>query len=816
MTVYVVVDGTPKLLLDRGPQPRNEIVQVAKESLSLDVQPFLELAPSLPEVWVGREELLSIITYDWLDEETFVTGLVGFAGEGKSSIARKWVERLLSTEQSTDERCNGIFWWSFYNNNSTVDLFFENALNYLSNHQLDLAPFPTAHSRAELLAAALKSKRYLFILDGLERLQYLGGEDYGLLKSNDLARFLEYFAAGEHRSYCLITSRARITNLVPYRTYTQFDINRLSNQDGCTLLSELGVQAKSDTLKQMVEYWAGHALTLTLLASHMVRLHDPGDLGHAGNHPPVKQYDDKFQLVYRVMLPYDSHLSQEERRFMQIFCLFRLPVSKSALKSVFQTDASIANQLMDYYLLRFDSEQSCYTTHPLMKEFYVNPSGGLSNENAYDTQELHLHAHQTSLKLEPQDVRHLHHRIADYYLTSVEDIPKNPSINDLSYMVEAVHHLCLAEDFGRANEIRLESNSKGLSLTKEINRLGAYDTEFLLLQDFFPNKEINCDPLVETLKDKLSILFETGESLTNLGRMAEALPTFERFKDLASESNSQENIIKGFLSLAKFYVYLGKLSKAKKYADKALDLSRKVSDIFQEQERAALIYLALVMYLRGQMKESGFYFDEAESLLSHEYEYDGKRFFYGTQGVIYVDYLLSLVDESNKSNILKQAKFIIDANFDRHKHQKQDDLSRFYRTQGDLNTIEGDIENANANYAEAVRIARRITHWPALTGMLSARGQWMARVYEDIEVARNDLEEALEYAITGGYRLYEADIYIGFAWASHVDGNVPNARNNAKQAMALSEKIGYSLGLRKANEVMEAIDDKIVHHRTVG
>jgi hypothetical protein len=51
-------------------------------------------APSVLPEWTGREDLLAQITEDWNNPQKHVTGLIGFGGEGKSSVARKWVDSL--------------------------------------------------------------------------------------------------------------------------------------------------------------------------------------------------------------------------------------------------------------------------------------------------------------------------------------------------------------------------------------------------------------------------------------------------------------------------------------------------------------------------------------------------------------------------------------------------------------------------------------------------------------------------------------------------------------------------------------------------
>ena len=80
-----------------APQPRLEAEQVAEARAA--AAPGLGVAwnnaPPTLEEWTGREELLRALDRDWADAGRRVTGLIGFGGEGKSSLARQWVEGLL-------------------------------------------------------------------------------------------------------------------------------------------------------------------------------------------------------------------------------------------------------------------------------------------------------------------------------------------------------------------------------------------------------------------------------------------------------------------------------------------------------------------------------------------------------------------------------------------------------------------------------------------------------------------------------------------------------------------------------------------------
>ncbi|TEU13837.1 MAG: serine protease, partial [Anaerolineales bacterium] len=77
-----------------APQPKTD-VEAARAAVAPDLGLAWNNAPAPLEEWVGREELLQAITRDWADPDRRVTGLIGFGGEGKSSLARQSVENIL-------------------------------------------------------------------------------------------------------------------------------------------------------------------------------------------------------------------------------------------------------------------------------------------------------------------------------------------------------------------------------------------------------------------------------------------------------------------------------------------------------------------------------------------------------------------------------------------------------------------------------------------------------------------------------------------------------------------------------------------------
>jgi tetratricopeptide (TPR) repeat protein len=108
-------------------------------------------------------------------------------------------------------------------------------------------------------------------------------------------------------------------------------------------------------------------------------------------------------------------------------------------------------------------------------------------------------------------------------------------------------------------------------------------------------------------------------------------------------------------------------------------------------------------------------------------------------------------------------------------------------------------------------IARTITYRPALIEALLARGRYavknlpQAGSLREVEQAFADLEEALGYAVSGGYRIYEADIRVALGWAHLAAGDQNRARQEAQRAQQMSAQMGYHWGQVDAAEVLAAI-----------
>jgi tetratricopeptide (TPR) repeat protein len=821
------------LPLRPAPQPKTDLA-AARAAVAPDLGVAWNNAPPpLAGEWAGRADLLRDLTADWADPARRVTGLIGFGGEGKSSLARRWVETLLAADLSPapfPERGgesaspfplreggqgvrspDAVFWWGFYERPS-VDQFFEAALAFLSGGRIDPSKVPSASVRAQIIGAMLGAGRYLFVLDGLEVLQHQEGDRYGLLKSADLRDLLTYFAAPGHPSFCLVTSRAPLLDLLDYPGYTHRDVERLSPADGRALLLNLGVRGSAAALDRVVADWDGHAMTLSLLGGYLAERHG-GDVAHLGELPPPTAAEPRYARVGRVLRRYDEHLTEAERAFLALFSAFRAPVDESAFAPVFlpflppspsgrggggegETAAelvSLAQRLVAYRLLRRDPASNTYTAHPLVRAHYAARLAAA--ECAASPWEC------AASPWDPAAVRAAYARIKDYYLARAGDTPENPTLDDLKPLIEAVHHACCAREYDEAHRIRRERIDQVNRLVL-IHQLGAQETYLRLALEFFPSDDATQEPLGNE-DEKRWILNTVGLCLMSLGRLGEAVPFDERGNAIALGMEDWHNASIGYRNLAEMHAHLGALASSAEAAGQALDLGRRAED--KQDERISLAYQAWAAHLRGDLEAAGAAFVQAEALERDIYSNMNIRYLFSLRGIRHADALRRTGDAD-------YARRVTQANLEICQQQHWPFLvSMCHRLLGDLDAAAGQHRQARAHYDAALKLARGISVRYVLVEALLARGRWAARyadptgLEDPSALAFADLNEALGYALDGGYRIYEADIRVALAWAHLSAGNPSAARAEAERARQMSVEMGYHWGQVDAAEVLVAL-----------
>lgn len=783
----------------------------------------LTRAPAIVEEWVGREDFLKTLNQDWVNSQCHLTGVIGFGGEGKSSLARKWVETL--QRDAALPKPDGMFWWGFYEQ-PNIETFFNAIFEYLDLQDIDPGQLTSVEAKAETIRAI--RGRYLFVLDGLEVMQVQEGDDYGLLKTRDLCTFLRIFADGEHKSFCLLTSRFPVLDLIDFTTYHHREIGPLDQASGTQLLQKIGVKGAKKDLARVVADWGGYALSLRWIGTYLVDNHW-GNVKRVREIPIPDTSEPVYERLQKVLQSYDSYITQAERELLKVFSLFRLPVvAGSTLRQVLPEDKSpgvIPSPLPNPDIItKFIRTLTTLVNRLLgrrqsslvrLKEKLQVPVSQLSDRSfdamirrlvAYrivedypDNQDysysIHplIRAHYAAQQQQEDSTkfRDAHRRIGDIY-QKIAFVPQQPTLSDLTPLIEAVHHYCQSGDYDQAYQICWERISQRDRYVLA-QKLGAYDTALILSQEFFPGGDTSRDPLVSSPHNQRLILNEIGFCLMNLGRLAEAPPFYEQYIAGSISAKDWVNACVGYLNLAELYTNLGNLSASNTVAELALTCACRTDR--QWRECHSLAFQGWVAHLQGHVEVARAVFQRAEQL---QQQIDSDvQYLYSIRGIHHAQHLYRQGDIDYAYRITEANRIICEQNI------WPDKISLCYRLLGDLDAADK-LPTAQTNYTEALRLARSISNQSVLIEALLARGRWVAR-QGNATAAASDLEEALGYAVTGGYRIYEADIRIALAWMHRAAGQFAVARREAERAQQMSQEMGYYWGQQDAAEVLAVL-----------
>ncbi len=770
-----------------APEPRIDKAE-AKAAVKGDLGFAWSNAPSPLKEWAGRKQLLQDITSDWISSDVRITGLIGFGGEGKSSLARRWVDELLVNRSLPQP--DGIFWWGFYEKRN-VDEFFEAALKYLSGGKIDARKILSSNVRAQIIAAMLGAGSYLFILDGLEVLQYQQGDMYGSLLSSDLKDFLELFASPDHKSFCLVTSRAPLMDLESFTTYHHRNVDRLSSTDGRDMLHNLSIRGEDEKLDGLVEAWEGHALTLSLLASYLVD-HHKGDIKQVGKIPSPTANESRYERVHKVLRRYDEHFDNAERAFLKLFSVFRVPVKEDALDKVFKAKSekqttslnapiialnksdfkAMVQRLATYRIIRYEPDTDQYTIHPLIRTHYL------------DVLE----------KCDADQAKEVHFQIKEYYMLKAQSMPDHPTLEDFRPLIEAVYHACRCGAYDDANDILWERIYKHHERYL-VSNLGAWETSLAIMRELFPDGDISSEPLVGRPKDKGWVLNEIGLCLGCIGRGDLAEGPYKRALKIALDDEDWGNACQCYQNLSQLYSLQGDLIKSAQTAYQALKLARRNKD--KEHEINSLVRYAWVTHLQGDVQSASRAFQEAETL--ERAVIPSISYLFSSGGILHAEHLMRVGKTDYARKVTEANLQICEKIFRVH------DISRCHRILGDLYAMV-DQHKAGEQYYKALSMAHSISMKLVLIEALMARGRWAAHQLQDATTAFSDLNEALGYAKAGGYHLYEADIQVSLAWAHFVAGNKDVAKEEAIYAKRISQSMGYYWGKVDAEEVLAEIN----------
>jgi tetratricopeptide (TPR) repeat protein len=268
---------------------------------------------------------------------------------------------------------------------------------------------------------------------------------------------------------------------------------------------------------------------------------------------------------------------------------------------------------------------------------------------------------------------------------------------------------------------------------------------------------------------------------------------------LAMSDWCNSGIIAG--NLSSLHTALGNLQKAIYFGEDSVKFARRAyvttpdatKFMLISGEVSSLCNLAWTNYLMGRLEIAERTFKDADKV---QRRVAPDSLMYGMND--YIDYLRRTGKISVTRRLIKIRQEVF-ADY-------SDEQSMTYRLLGDLESGAKRQENARRYYDEAVKIARLISRRDVLIEALLARGQWANRNGK-LDLARNDLGDALGLARSSGYRLFEADARLGLAWTSLATRELSQCRHQAGSAQQMSEEMEYYWGQESARNLLLSVGE---------
>ena len=319
--------------------------------------------PVLDNNFQGRRSELDDISNIFFNEEQSIVQVIGFGGEGKTSLVQRWLQ-----ENETKLTVRGYIKalsCSFYKEDPS------RFVDFLAKNVCDDSGSGKSHSeKVDDIVKQLRNKPYLLIMDGMEVVQRRDGG----LQNNVLSRILDCGS----RTKILVTSRIEINDIDSKVIY----LKELSHNDSLAVLKKWDLPFAEIELNQLVEKYIGqHALSLRIMAGYLKEKGirnisvlegiQGGDICDEGD-------SLKTNKAYRVLKYYEEKILENDQLYaIRLFTLFRKGITLRGFKSVlvevdYFPKEKIEETLvtLETYRLIIEGDGGQLTCHPLVREYF--------------------------------------------------------------------------------------------------------------------------------------------------------------------------------------------------------------------------------------------------------------------------------------------------------------------------------------------------------------------------------------------------------------------------------------------------------------
>lgn len=744
-------------------------------------------------------------------ERPRIVCLVAQGGIGKTALVGRWLARLGAQGHAPFE---AAFAWSFHSQGSAMragvstDALLRAALAFFGGaHAARGRMHPVDQARR--LAHHLRARRALLVLDGLEPLQHAPDAPLspGALKDGAMRALLDALGA-DFAGLCVITSRQALVDGPP--GCAQHDLDRLPTEAGVALLTGCGVTGEASTLTALVDAVDGHALTLTLLARHLVAAHGGAATAGRGLLDAEAPLDGLLART-QAWLGAGPTADRQAGALLALMGFFERPATTEALGALLATPAieGLTDHLVGLAPARLDAARARLEALGLLT---VRRIGGQAvSQDAHPL--VRAWAARWLAATRPAAAQAGHGRLFDWLCASAPEQPD--SAEAMRPLHRAMRHGALADRHQIACDAvyyqRIQRGAEGYSTHK----LGLHAADLAAISHLFETPWfVPSDRLKAS--DRVWLLGEAAFLLRALGRLEEALLPFRVSLIGAVDGEEWKNASTTAGNLANLYALLGQLDAARRFAVEGVEHADRSQDAMRRS--MARTILGATLALAGEPAAA--HFEAAERLQAQARPRTPTL--YSAQGHRYCTLLLAPAERAAWRRVLGLPA-------DDHAGDCQAvraratealrvatlngwlvDTALDQLTLGQVELFEPTSTHSASGWlqqaVDGIRSAGSLYHIPPV---LLARALCRAQrgQHQGAESAQGDLDEAWRIARTGSMALHRVDVHLHRARLFWQITPYPweSARADLAAARRLIEAHGYARRLAELTDAEQVI-----------
>lgn len=554
--------------------------------------------PTDPRTIQQREKAVKDIYSMLSQSEVTAVVLIGIGGVGKSTLAG------LVYQYAERQRCAGIGLfpaetiWIRIDPAVTMSDLTGTLMEALGKAMPDLSHLSPQNQAVVLLEAMNEvDKARLVILDQFENLLDVR-TGQALPDRPGIGEWLDVINSQQCTCRILLTSRLLPQGTRKYPlTYMQaYHVAGLTGAEGAELLQKQGVKATEAELNPAVTRCAGHAFSLTLLASllHTHKL----SLGTLLGDPAYARLwtgniaQNFLDAIY-------SQLNDVQRKLLFAFSIYREPVPSEAARVVIGDSSEISKS------------QVASALHALLVQHLLQATGeGLYQLHAIVATYVQEHIVEDDESIGQEALRAAHARAAQYYLrqaaVNCPPLEQRRQSSDVHDLIETIWQYGQAEQWQKAYDLMRKE-----WIFPHLNLWGNNATLLELYKLLLPSGKWQPEDAQAAL-----IYNNLGLALRDLGQMRQAQEYFELALRLRRRIGDRKGEGASLNHLGRVYADLGEKERAKECLKQALHIRREVKD--KQGETTTLNNLGNVYADLGEKEHAKGYLEQALSIVGKE------------------------------------------------------------------------------------------------------------------------------------------------------------------------------------------------------